>query len=491
LKLSKNVIVAICLVGLAAAGVAIATRMQSSAEGSASAALTAPATARTLATAPVAAIYVAVDGTPAGDGSQAHPRDLQSALSQQSPANPGDTIYLKAGTYPGNFTSELRGAELAPIIVRAVPGERVTLSAATATAPALTVNGIWTWFADFEITNPKPERITAEVQNVPFRHGVGVQIGTASNVKLINLVVHDLEGGIIIPAETEGVEVYGNIIYYNGWQRADGVGEGHGILTPNMTSARYIRDNIVFDQFSHGIQAYGSEVDNLYIEGNVLFNNGGIAKFLDRNVLVGGGSRNLVFSNNMTYYTAGPAAMGEGVNIGFGGDCPAARINDNYLTGSNPLQLTKCRPEEMHGNTLHGRFDPQDVKRYADNHFMAPKPPPTPTMSGVQVFVRPNAYEPGRATITIFNWDRLPTASVDVSKVLSRSGQFVLHNAANYFGPPVLSGTYEGGALTVPMRSLSNALPVGTVTTPPPVTAPEFAVFVIEKSPHGATSTTR
>lgn len=489
--MSKSVIALMCAVVVAAAGFAIATRSQPSAEES-SPALTAPASARTLATAPVAAIYVAADGQPTGDGSKQHPRDLASVLSAQSPANPGDTVYLRAGTYSGNFTSELRGAESAPIIVRALPGERVTLSASTATAPALTVNGIWTWFADLEITNPKPERTTADVQNVAFRQGVGVQVGTASNVKLINLVIHDLEGGVVIPAETEGVEVYGNIIYYNGWQRADGVGEGHGILTPNMTAARYIRDNIVFDQFSHGIQAYGSKVDNLYIEGNVLFNNGGIAKFLDRNVLVGAGSRNLVFANNMTYFTAGPAAMGESVNIGFGGDCVAARVTDNYLTGSNPLQLTKCRPAEMHGNTVHGRFDPEDAKRFATgNHFVTPKAPPTPTMSGVQVFVRPNAYQPGRASVTVFNWDRLPMVSVDLSGVLSRSDEFAVLSAANYFGPPVLAGAYDGGALTIPMRNLPIAQPAGAVTMAPQSTAPEFAAFVVVKTSRGANTTTR
>jgi hypothetical protein len=489
--LLKSAITIIVLLLLAVAGFALVSRTQPSAEESATAPLSAPASARTLATAPVAAIYVAPDGKPAGDGSKERPRDLQSALSAQSPANPGDTIYLRAGTYSGNFTADLRGAESAPIIVRAFPGERVTISAATSSAPALTVNGIWTWFADLEITNPKPERITAEVQNVPFRQGVGVQIGTASNVKLINLIIHDLQGGVVIPAETEGVEVYGNIIYYNGWQRADGVGEGHGILTPNMTSARYIRDNIVFDQFSHGIQAYGSKVDNLYIEGNVLFNNGGIAKFLDRNVLIGGGSHNLVFANNMTYFTAGPAAMGESVNIGFSADCIAARITDNYLTGSNPLSMAKCRPAEMRGNTVHGRFDIEDAKRYAGNNFVTPKAPPTPTMSGVQVFVRPNAYQPGRANVTVFNWDRLPTASIDLSGVLSRSDQFAVLSATNYFGPPVATGTYQGGALTIPMRNIAIAQPVGTVTNPPQPTVPEFGVFVVVNTSRAGNTTTR
>jgi hypothetical protein len=40
----------------------------------------------------------------------------------------------------------------------------------------------------------------------------------------------------------------------------------------------------------------------------------------------------------------------------------------------------------------------------------------------VKVFVRPNAYEPGRANIVVFNWDRPPTASVDVSAAKLKQG---------------------------------------------------------------------
>lgn len=487
--MSKRVLWLLLVVVLSmSAALAIATRSRATAEEETVPALIAPAATRTLATPGIAVIHVAPDGVATADGSRDHPRDLASALSAQSPANPGDTIMLRGGTYSGNFVSELRGAASAPILVRGYPGERAIVSSTSATTPALTVKGLYTWFADFEITSARPERTTDLVQNVPIRQGVGVLVDAASNVRFINLVVHDLQGGFTIPAEAEGVEVYGNIIYYNGWQRADGVGEGHGILSPNQTAGRFIRDNVIFDQFSHGIQVYGSQVDNVLIEGNTVFNNGGIAKFLDRNVMVGGGSKSLVFANNMTYFSAGPTAIGESVNIGFGGDCVGTKIVDNYLTGGNPLNLTKCRPAEMRGNVVHGRYEPEDAKRYAGNDYMTPKTPPTPTMSGVRTFVRENQYDPSRSTITVFNWDRLPTVSIDPPQQLKRSDKYTVLHAADVFGPPVASGTYDGGPLVIPMRNLTMAIPVGPVTTLPPPTAPEFGVFVlINKSRAGET----
>lgn len=477
--MSKRLLVVILIVLCIGGGLAIATRLREPA-AAVDPAPTAPASTRTLATAPVAVIHVAPNGTPTAPGSREQPRDLASALSATSPANPGDMIVLAGGVYRGSFVSDLRGAESAPIVVRGAPGQRAIITASSATAPALTVNGLYTWFADFEITSDRPERSTELVQNVPIRQGVGVLVGSASNIKFINLVVHDLQGGFTVPAEAEAIELYGNLIYYNGWQRADGVGEGHGILSPNETGGRFIRDNVIFDQFSHGIQVYGRKVDNVFIEGNTVFNNGAIAKFLDRNIMVGAGSKNLVFANNMTYFSAGPAAIGEGVNIGFGGDCGASQVIDNYLTGGNPLNLTKCRPAEMRGNTVHGRFEPEDAKRYAGNVYVAPGTAPTPAMSGVRTFVRANQYDPGRATITVFNWDRLPTASVDPAPAgLQRLEEFAVLNASDMFAAPVLSGAYQGGALVLPMRNLGVARPVGAVTNAPQSTAPEFAVFVL------------
>jgi hypothetical protein len=472
----------ILIAAIALAGVAAGLRLmrEREPEAAAPAALAVPASTRTLDVKAARALFVAPDGNAKADGSREHPLDLATALSASGPANPADTIYLLGGSYVGNFTSELRGAESAPIIVRGYPGERPTLVAESTTAPALTVAGLSTWYCCFEITSRKPERSSSEMQNVAIRQGAGVVVGAAAHLKLIDLVVHDLEGGFIVPPEAADIELYGNIVYYNGWQRGDGVGEGHGILTPNQTESRFVRDNVTFANFSHGIEAYGNKLDNILMEGNVSFENGTIAKYLDRNIMVGPGSNNLVFGQNMTYYAAGPAAIGESVNVGFGGVCNQARIVGNYLTGANPLSITGCHPVELRDNTLHGRFDAAYMRRYPENAYMTPKAPPLPTMSGVKTFVRPNQYEPWRAHVIVFNWDRLPSVDVALPEgVLLASDEFEIRSAQDYYGQPVATGTYHGGSLTLPMRGLKVAAPVGTVTNEPKPTAPEFGVFVL------------
>ena len=45
--------------------------------------------------------YAAPDATSAGDGSRQNPWPLQVALSQSALIQPGDTIYLRGGSYKG------------------------------------------------------------------------------------------------------------------------------------------------------------------------------------------------------------------------------------------------------------------------------------------------------------------------------------------------------------------------------------------------------
>jgi hypothetical protein len=93
------------------------------------------------------------------------------------------------------------------------------------------------------------------------------------------------------------------------------------------------------------------------------------------------------------------------------------------------------------------------------------------------VYVRPNAYEPGRLNITVYNWERQATVDVDVSGLLAVGASYEVRNAQDFFAPPVLSGVYGGGTLALPMTGLSVAAPIGG--TAPPATGPEFNAFVV------------
>ena len=97
-----------------------------------------------------------------------------------------------------------------------------------------------------------------------------------------------------------------------------------------------------------------------------------------------------------------------------------------------------------------------------------------------QVFVRPNQYETGRGNIVIYNWQQLAAVPVDVSSILRGNDQYEVRNVQDFFGAPVLKGTYQGGTLAIPMNAVTPPVPLGgwPVAAPPP-TGPEFNAFVV------------
>ncbi len=73
--------------------------------------------------------YVSPTGTTStgpGTGTITNPWSLQTGLSQPSAVHPGDTIWLRGGTYKGSFSSYLNGTPGQPILVKQFPGELAT-----------------------------------------------------------------------------------------------------------------------------------------------------------------------------------------------------------------------------------------------------------------------------------------------------------------------------------------------------------------------------
>jgi hypothetical protein len=426
--------------------------------------------------------FVAPSGRSTNNGTAAAPLDLATALSQSSPAKPGDTIWLRGGTYRGAFISYISGQSGAPIVVRQYPNERATIDSAPSPKTALEVRGSWVTFQGFEIMNSDGKRTSSQSGSWPTDLARGHGIFTrAPNVKFINLVIHDTQEGIGLWSEAVDSEATGNIVYFNGWQAPDRA-HGHGIYSQNRSGRRIIRDNIIFDQFSHGIHAYGSSaafLDNMTLDGNVSFNNGSIGDATTRDILYGGGdvAQGMVVTNNYT--------LNAQTNIGYGAGCTSdAVFRNNFIVG--PLKLINCVPGSLTGNVVYGndaRWSPVDGATLPAGNIVAPTRP----TAGVNVFVRPNKYEAGRAHIVIYNWGRQPNVSVDLSGAgIPAYAAYEIRDAQNYFGSPIVRDSYvPGRAVTIPIGSLPpRAMPIGNVRRLPSNTAPLFGVFVVV--PRGA-----
>jgi hypothetical protein len=421
------------------------------------------------------AIFAAPDGSARGNGSRERPFDLETALA--GAARPGWTVWLRGGTYRvGAITSTLAGTEHAPITVRSVPGEAAVIDGVSAVGAVLTLNGAWTLYRDFEVTNSNPWR-SGGVLN----RAVGIDVHGA-NVKLVNLVVHDLAGGLGIWSDAVDAEAYGNIIYYNGWLGADRP-HGHGIYTQNKTGVRRITDNVIFGQFGIGIHAYASDegfLDDVQLEGNVVVNNGITAG--DFNILIGGHrlAKRPVVKSNYTYDNPGA-----GNNVGYAAGCADAVVKDNYFVvarGGYAMQLVNCTGV-LEGNVLIGGSravagpsivpQPELAAQHPANDFAVDRPTVTKTV------VRPNRYSPGRAHVIVYNWEQAKDVQVDLSPAAIPVGaSFEIRDVRSLSTRPIVAGAYTGRAVTIPLEGLTAAHVIGWEPTPPH-TAPEFAVFLV------------
>ena len=437
--------------------------------------------------------YVAPGVRSGGNGSMERPWDLATALSHPAAVKPGDTIWIRGGTYKGAFTSRLAGAPDAPIVLRQYPGERVVVDGAGSPQAVLTIFGAWATYWGFEITNSNTRRASSQAGPWPTdlsrgtAHGVIVK---GPHTKLVNLVVHDTGVGIGFWSEAQDAELYGNIIFYNGWDGPDR-GHGHGIYTQNQSGTKRITDNIIFQQFGSGLIVYGSErafLDNFVIQGNVLFNNGGLSRTTgySRNLLLGGGSvaEDPVIVDNYTYFA--PALKPGIEGIGLYAGARNAIIKGNYFihgvtsayTGGRALQLGLVSDLEMINNVFQGSVFGFVPAQYPQNEYHTARSP----ARGTRVFVRPNAYEAGRAHIIVYNFDQLSAVSVDLSSLLKPGERYAILDAQNFFGPPAVTATYDGRPVALPMQLTRVAAPVGASSPPPRHTAPVFVVFVLLKS---------
>ena len=445
--------------------------------------------------------YVSPMGSSGNDGSRDRPWSLTYALAGAGGRiAAGDTVWLRNGTYPGSFRTSIAGAPGRPIVFRQYPGERATIDG------GLRAEGADLVFWGFEI-----------MQSNPLGNGAlpGLLIYTARG-KFINLVIHDAaQQGITFWDGADNAEVYGSIVYNNGLNE----NKDHGIYIHNNNGTKTVEDNVFYNNLAYGIHAYAGPGDvtqrNIHVIGNVSFNNGSIsALWTERvNLLIGGEVRyeGMQAIDNMLYYAG---TVGRNLWIGYTAANGDVEVRGNWVWGgSSALEVTEWESAVVQNNTVGGISQmvdlrdatPQGQVWSGNRYYRSPTAAAwrfaglaTPlsawqvatglgltdlvvsaTPSAPTVFVRPNRYEPGRAHVVVYNWTGQSSVSVDLSGVLAVGRRYEVRNVQDPYGAPVLSGTYGGGALPLPMTGVAPPTPIGRSTRTPTRTGPAYDAFVV------------
>lgn len=352
-------------------------------------------------------------GHAANPGTRDLPWDLATAISK--PAEPGTTVWVLDGEYEGKFEVRLRGTKESPCVIRPAPGARATILDS-----ALRVNEAveYVWIRDLEIrgSTAVEKRVSAQKGSWPgdLQGSVGLEIFGGKGCKFINLVIHDNTlGGVNWWIGSTDSELYGCLIYNNGWKAPDR-DHGHSIYVQNKTGVKTIAGCVLSVPAwggSHTMHAYGSSrawIDRFVIEDNISFGRGSF--------LVGGGrpSREIRVARNYLH--------GAGLQVGYDEpDNEDCEVRDNVSPGG--LRIGKFKKAVDEGNVRQ--------------------------MPAAKVVVIPNAYDAARAHVAVYNGAKAAAVEVELPGWTSVR----LMDPLDVFGRPVLEGKIEGGKVRVPMSS--------------------------------------
>jgi hypothetical protein len=398
-----------------------------------------------------AGFYVSPTGSSGNPGTKAGPWSLSYALGGAGgQIQPGDTVWLRGGTYSGYFSTSLNGTSSAPIIFRGYPGEQPKIDG------GLSAGGSYVWIWGWEVIDSRSSSYDRACIDFKTRSG-----------RLINNIVHDCSGnGIGAWWDGPNQELTGNISYNNGRNTPH---VGHGIYTNNETGSKLYRDNAVFLNAGYGFHGYETVMSclcNMTFRGNASFQNGMRASgYGGYDFFVGGSTptRGLVLDDNYNYR-----------NLGNG--------NRGLLAGDEAVGGTQNQDVHAHRGIyvgdpsvkIHqfGTVDTAQLTRITVGSF--------PT-SGTTVVVRPNPYERGRGHVIAYNWGQAGSVSADLSSVLSAGQTYSIYSVQRLFGAPVATGTYGGGSVSIPMAPIPAPpmLVAGKTNLTPPPTGPRFDVFLV------------
>lgn len=369
--------------------------------------------------------YAATYGSAAGDGTALRPWSLGVALDGRFA--PGETLLLRGGTYPttgyGPLGAEVRlaGTQAKPIHIRAYPGERVIIDGGLRfVAPT---SDVWLW--DVEVIVSAPRRPAREADgHDPHRQWGGINLEAGPRCKLIHCTVRDCSQGVSAWRGATDLEVYGCILYDNGWDYIDVNGNdnstGYAIYAQNEGPGwKTFRDNLLLDTYSYTLHLYGesSGLTNVLLEGNV------IAQPARADLAIVGSvppSRNIRVLDN--WWVNSKTWLG----YLFSNSNENLEVRNNLAVGGYFNIHRNWASVQQSGNVV-----VEDAGAL-----------------GIRTLLRPSKYDPSRANLAVIA--DADGAHVSLAPFLATGDRYRLLDPRNLWGAPVREGTWQG-PISVPL----------------------------------------
>ena len=427
--------------------------------------------------------FVSTTGTITGDGSYNNPWEFTYALTNISEITAGQTLWFKEGTYKkygtgvtydivSTYSVTLSGQSGNNIYIKPLSGARVTIDGQFTLES--TANALFIEKFEFCLSEPVPVNPSlpgSSPSDIQDWGAVGVQALAGDNHYIINNVIHGGAQGLSIWDGADNVFTYGNIIYDNGWIGSDRT-HGHCIYTQNTFPG--------YKTFKHNLMESGLTRTNA---GNYAFHAFGTSPVIEGINLHNNGIKGhtVIYSQNQysdVISMTGNYCMGAldpglgyariqvgksyqpdvdlvfvdntGVNIrryayAEGWDTVTQSGNTFYDIDTNwaywfsyPYHDSSTGLELSAGSYEHDEIEGNHVDlRYT-------------TGTDEYAFWQ-NEYDSNRAHLIILDLDKDNEVTVDLSSWISIGQTLTIRHFKDFYGTPVLTNTYTGGTIDVPI----------------------------------------
>jgi len=200
--------------------------------------------------------YVATNGSDSNPGTLAQPwKTMEGA---QSKLSPGDTVYLRGGTYAGAHVIKVSGTASARINFVGYPGESPIIVNDANNYNNLSIQGSYLTFDHLKVTQP-------------YDRGKALEITLGKNhVTLSNCEIYGSVGqGVMLIGDHN--TIIRNAIHDNGSY----ANQDHGMYVEGQYNN--IQYNRIYNNWAYGLHLYsesGQPGGNNLVEGNLIYHNG-------------------------------------------------------------------------------------------------------------------------------------------------------------------------------------------------------------------------
>ena len=215
--------------------------------------------------------WVATTGSESNTCLQARTEDTPklTITSGASCLTPGDTLFVKAGTYAEQLTDEIPGGTSwsAPVTVRANTGETVTI------APGAGGDGA-VYFTSAASQYIILDGINLDGTGETTGHGIIIN-GAANHIRVQNAEIKNFwNTGILVAGPTANDNEFINLKVHDNGTRPDQSSQNHGIWIE--TDNNLIEGCTVCNHTGHGIYVFSANAwqpNNNFIHRNLVYNN--------------------------------------------------------------------------------------------------------------------------------------------------------------------------------------------------------------------------